>query len=274
MKGIFNKIIIFTFIFILLFSCFGVVSANDDPSVFSDDELNWIDNIQKSNSNYKKFFAHHNNGQTVVYFINSVLSSDKFYLKGTSLYCTNTNLVWYKYIYPSTVVDWSGASTAGHSHFNTSYDRYCSDIIYTDSSLVNISYTPPTFFKKPYVANTAEDLATGKFDSLLIIPNDAINNLGVKIHKLNKSKFDINNDGVDEDIETFETLFSLNFNNNYLNSVDSEYWYEIPFADLGINFNNGTTYVIQLVNDINKIIYDDTYECYQETRFTIGRSYC
>ena len=266
MKNITKKIIVLTFVIVLLLSYFSVVFAVDGVSAFSDEEIEWLNNLKASNTNYKKFFMHHNNGQTIVYFINSIYSSDKFYLSGTSLTCSNSSLTWYKYIYPNITLDWSGSSSSRHSKFNSNNDRYCSDIIYTDSSLTNISYS---VFVNPYVANTAEDLSTGKFNSILIIPNDA-KELGIKIHKINKSKADINNDGIDEDVETFETLYSKNLDDNYINSLDDNVWYEIPFDDLSINFNNDITYVLELVNDVNKIYLDDTYKLYYDVRFTIG----
>lgn len=144
------------------------------------------------------------------------------------------------------------------------------DIYNEKDGSIFFSSTPIYSFKNPYIANTAEDLATGKFDSLLIIPNDAVNKLGLHILKLNKSNVDINNDGVDEEVEVGETLYKKNLTSSLLNGVGDNYYYDISSSELGINWTNGSSYLIYLVNDVNLLYLDDNYVCYQEIRFTVG----
>lgn len=278
MKGIFNKIIIFTFIFILLLSNFAFVFASVDYTLQGETVTlpDFPSNINTSHYIliYTDFYPAYqlfvfNNWQDD----NIIYVKDKRFLKfdhGTvDLYLCRTNndtLSWELY---------------GSSYDYINYDgkpeliMYSTDTIYNSDKTTIFYGASQPIFNKPYIANTAEDLATGKFDSLLIIPNDAINNLGLRICKMMKMKADTDNDGVEEEFDTVEKiLYKKNLGENLLNSVGDEYWYNIPSSDLGINWVNGATYLISLVNDANLIYLDDNYVCYQETRFTIGRSYC
>lgn len=272
-----KTILIIGLVLLFLFNFTKVFAASDSPNAFTEEEKKWIVSILEDHPEYTQFFCHHAWNSTIVYFINSTSSSDKFYLLGETLYCTNPNLTWYKYTYSSTGLSWSGSSKNGHKCFSNAYDRYCSADIYADSIFSEISYKSTyAKYEEPHILNTAEDLATGKFDYLLITPGSLTRDkeLGIRIHQILKGSHDLDNDGVKEEYEYYDTLFKLQLNNNntYYKDVNGKKCYQIPRDKLGISFKNENTYIIEIVNDIdgNDLITPDTFELYSSVRFTIG----
>ena len=123
--------------------------------------------------------------------------------------------------------------------------------------------------------NKAEDLATGKFEYIKIMPGSLKNNdlLGLRISKVIKSEYDFNNDGVAEEYEYNDVVYKFQLNGSkYLHTFMQGEGYEIPVSDLRLTFNNDETYLFELVNDVdgNVIITPDTYKLYDSVRFTVG----
>lgn len=94
--------------------------------------------------------------------------------------------------------------------------------------------------------------------------------LGIEISKVNYVTTDLDSDGVTEQSKTLQVLFETQLTGIYGILGSSDFWYEVPVSSLGINFQENSTYVIKLVNDVNKIYLDETYVLYDEIQFTIG----
>lgn len=129
-------------------------------------------------------------------------------------------------------------------------------------------------FTKPYIANTDEDLATGNFNYVLVMPGSISpdDSIGIKLNKVNIIKYDLDGDGIEEEHESFELLYKTQLN-NYMKDEGASgdlFWYEFPQDSFGVNFKEGDRFCLQLVNDINKIYLEDDYILYQEIYFTIG----
>lgn len=143
-------------------------------------------------------------------------------------------------------------------------------VIYKDNTF-NSTYNSFDTFVNPYIANTAEDLATGTFDFVQIFPGDLTSddNLGVKIAEVIPNTY-TDLDGIEHTGEVFNWVYKQQLDNSFINGFMTDFWYEIYRDKMGINFKEGIRYIIQLVNDVNKIIYDEDYICYDEIYFTIG----
>lgn len=279
MKNVFSKIIIFTFIFVLILSSINSVFATEYSFSLPDDYIEKA--YELAGSRYFFAYTFGDSFNVFVFDDTTAFESVKWYKKSSSCIAPYDSLLKFtaysfndyktagvsnppkiEYNKP---IDRSNGYLIDFNHFYANFDIYTN---YTDGASLFYQHTPR--FINPYIANTAEDLATGKFDSLLIIPNDAVNKLGLHILKLNKSKADINNDGVDEEVEVGETLYKKNLTSSLLEGVGDNYYYDISSSELGINWINGSSYLIYLVNDVNLLYLDDDYVCYQEIRFTVG----
>lgn len=140
--------------------------------------------------------------------------------------------------------------------FLTSHNLYDED-----GSIFYCSEPEPTIIY-PAISNTAEDLSTGTFDYILVAPGTFSNteNIGLNIYNITNLE-----DG--EDVYSRKPIFSttLNSSSSFYNSIvvedQTEFWYEIPRANLNIDFKNGNTYFYSLLLDGSPI---------QEIQATIG----
>lgn len=111
--------------------------------------------------------------------------------------------------------------------------------------------------KSPYICNTAEDLSTGKFEDILVLPGSlsSTDNFTFVVRKCVTSNLD---EGV---YEKQNVVFSteLSYSSPYYKDdgsfVDPEFWFEIPRSSLGIAFNNGEKYIFSLEKD-GEVIQD------------------
>ena len=118
--------------------------------------------------------------------------------------------------------------------------------MYTVEGDIFWTSVPPTVY--PAIVNSAEDLATGTFDYVLINPGtfSSSESIGFGIYK---------NDEDNSDIYSKNPLFStmLVKESKYYKSVTvedvTEFWYEIPRANLDISLKNGDTYMFVLLLD-------------------------
>ena len=118
--------------------------------------------------------------------------------------------------------------------------RYLNHDVY-DSSNVLMYRKNVTEFSFPDMLNTDEDLASGNFEYILINPRDYSNtkDFNFVIRKVE------NLDNYESQSVVFNA--TLSSDSIYFKSVESgevsEYYYEIPQSDLGIEFNQGEKYL-------------------------------
>ena len=106
--------------------------------------------------------------------------------------------------------------------------------------------------KDPYIANTADNLASGKFDYLLVLPGDLKNtepfDLVIrKIETISTSK-DLT---YEKQRIVFRSILDVNssFIHSVLVGVYYEFWFEIPMENLGITFKNDEKYIFSIEKD-------------------------
>lgn len=270
-----NKILAISIIFILLSfvltnSCFAVrtgelvVAYNDKEYDFS--EIYGIFNqnepfvIYRANSGYfysikpeDSSYMHHiaiDNGY-ISYFnsSNQKAPSYKFYKR-------NPDTLLFDYDFT--------ASNSDKNQLSLSTLVYASQGVYNEDH--ETFYFEPTVSEPtviyPAISNTAEDLSTGTFNYILVAPGTFTNteNIGLQI-------YNITNLEEGDDVYSQKPLFSttLNSSSSFYNSIvvedQTEFWYEIPRANLNIDFKNGNTYFYSLLLDGSPI---------QEIQATIG----
>ena len=142
----------------------------------------------------------------------------------------------------------------------------------------NLYYSGEPKFKNPYILNSAEDLASGSFDDVLIESGDFDLNEGdLYLHTLSPS---YNNPSINAYYFT-DKVFRLSAHNiyykeyNYKNDIYISY-FSISIGDLGIDFKNGNTYYFILNDsssnlggayDTDSPTFSSSYDC---RRFTIS----
>lgn len=131
-----------------------------------------------------------------------------------------------------------------------------SDNIYNDDGTIYFSANASSN-SNPRILNTADDLSSSTYDSVIITPgtltlNDKFNFIIRKCSSVN----------LDEGVyESQNVVFNavLDFSSPYYKDtgsfVVSEFWYEIPRNSLGISFNNGDKYIYSLEKD-GEVIQD------------------
>lgn len=114
-------------------------------------------------------------------------------------------------------------------------------------------------FVNPYIANTAEDLATGKFDTILIQPGDSLitDSFDFIIRKISN----VDSDGISYESQRIVYSTELDSSSSFFYQLDTDFWFEIPNDSLGINFQNDERYIFSLEKDGNS---------YQDITVTIG----
>ena len=128
------------------------------------------------------------------------------------------------------------------SDFNIYTDLSCSDILYKGSQVST----------NPYIVNSVDSLASGKFDYLLVMPGNLKN---TDSFDLVIRKFESVSAGNDLSYEKQSIVFNcvLDINSKYMHSIQEgdyyEFWYEIPMDNLGITFKNNEKYIFSLEKD-------------------------
>lgn len=120
---------------------------------------------------------------------------------------------------------------------------YCDFPIYTDSTCTELLYSPGPTFQNPYIVNSAEDLASGNFDTLLIEPGDYdIVNNDLYLHMCKKTNVSTS------DIYYTDYVYVLSFNGKYYESFEDGiiYYFSIDKSSLPFNFNNDERYIFYL----------------------------
>ena len=124
--------------------------------------------------------------------------------------------------------------------------------IYTDASCSEIFYKGARESKDPYIANTADSLASGNFDYLLVFPGDLKN---TEPFDLVIRKIETISTGKDLTYEKQRIVFRsiLDVNSSFIHSVlvgvYYEFWFEIPIENLGITFKNDEKYIFSIEKD-------------------------
>lgn len=124
--------------------------------------------------------------------------------------------------------------------------------IYTDASCSEIFYKGARESKDPYIANTADSLASGNFDYLLVFPGDLKN---TEPFDLVIRKIETISTGKDLTYEKQRIVFRsiLDVNSSFIHSVlvgvYYEFWFEIPMENLGITFKNDEKYIFSIEKD-------------------------
>lgn len=123
---------------------------------------------------------------------------------------------------------------------------------HTDTSV----YFSPTGYEyelSPYIANTPEDLATAKYDYLLIMPGTYTSSDSFDFILYRCTTVTVDNDfSYERQGAVYKTTLdwtSPYYQNVTLNFIEQEFWYEIPINDLGIVFSNNERYLYSLQKD-------------------------
>lgn len=263
----------FIFAMILLFSLF--LGRNVSATNIDSNKYNAIFKLLEEYPNVNRWVSCRYRNREIIYLIEC--SDDvKIYANsnGDIRTCSGQKVQWYNFWYypdtQKTVLFWSGLNPGhGENDFTNVVSNFT---LYSDATGEEITYNP---FKSPYIANSAEELSTGKSDFLRFFcgslnKNDSI---GLRISKVSKSEYDFNNDGVLEEYEYYDCLYKkqLDGNSQYYHCYSDISNFDIPFSVFPFTFKNKETYVIELVNDVdgNEIITPD-YQLYDSVRFTVG----
>ncbi len=247
MKDIFNKIIIFTFIFIILLSNFAFVSASVDYTLQGEtvtlpdfpssiDASHYVLIYTNFYPAYQLFVFNDWQDDNIIYV------KDKRYLKfdhGTvDLYLCKTN---------NDILSWE---LYGSSYDYINYDSkpelimYSTDTIYnSDKTSIFYEASQPSI-KNPYIVNSLDSLASWKFDDLWVDYGDYDINKTIYLH-ICKKTVDVS------DASAFyytDSVIALSSNGKYYESYYDGlvYYFSIPKNDLSFNVNSGDKIIFYL----------------------------
>ena len=164
-------------------------------------------------------------GKTWGYFLDYKLNSSSW------VYDTRTNSI---------------GNGLSFTYYYSTVDIICDGEIYFAKTVSEEPEEPIIVY--PGISNTEEDLATAKFNNILITPGTFNSAENIDLYIYNTTNFD-------GDIYSQSPIFktTLNVNSLYYKSVTvddvTEFWYEIPRTKLGITFSNGNTYLYSLLLD-------------------------
>lgn len=251
-----NKIISILCI-IFLISCIFIYNNVFAYSIPSVDNLYNLPNEEFLNAIYNHSL--YDDGNTAVF----VYNNNVFFVKGTTSFYFGDNAglyyaIWLKNTSGTTIYKYTYSSGqlvgASHDYYNLTVQAnggtvYSNRDIYRGSSCTDIffTYESKPVILYPGISNTAEDLATGTFDYILVTPGSftSSENIELNIYK------DISADGGDTYSQSPLFSTSLTSSSSYYKSVTvedvTEFWYEIPRANLNIDFKNGNTYLYSLI---------------------------
>lgn len=221
--------------------------------------------IHSDGDRYVPYILYTGGGSINLIYCKSINASN-LYFTGSRLYCDTGKMS--KYIYNNNTASFEFNSTLSDFYISPSlYSIVASNIdIYKDGSLFFRAKPVDPYIESllininPSISNTEENLSSGIFDYILVNPGTFSNTeeIGFGIYK---------NTDEDSDIYSINPVFStmLVKESRYYKSLTvdniTEFWYEIPRANLDINFKNGDTYTFVLLLDGSPI---------QEIQVTIG----
>lgn len=274
MKDIFNKIIILTFIFILLLGSSCVFASYTDIKFrdVSTDVLDYLASISSEfndKTNYK-FLVHRYGGHWSAVGINVNNIPDNFLLYFISdrngdfniaqTSTDNISVIRYDFKYDLSsfnrrVYDEpfgrDNPSSSGYwidsdDNLDNGYNYLYSDFdIYTNIKCSEIMFNKTEHVLNPYIVNSVENLSSGTFDYVRVDLGDYdITNNKLYLHLCKQTE-----DVSETSLYYYEDyVYCLEFNGKYYeNYYDGlVYYFSLPLNDLPFSFDNGETYIFYL----------------------------